>query len=187
MNKEITNKEKTIDAKLIGFTAVAAILGASFATAMGVSAYGGMMGRGDVDEDQRESVMSAIENNDYDAWKELTDGKRGRMSPSTPEAFEAMAERHDEMEDAIESRDYNTWSELMDGRGRISEVVTEENFDTFVEMHEAMESGDFEKAQELRTELGLGIHSQDGAGYRKGRHGGNGTHDRMNRQNGFHM
>ncbi len=173
------NKEKTIDAKLISFAAVAAILGAGFATAVGVSAYGGMMGP-QSDMTDRQGVMSAIEDGDYESWVNLTEGKRGRMAPNTEDAFNTMVERHKSAEDAIKSGDYDAWAKLMDGHGRISTVVDEDNFDTFVEMHEAMESGDFEKAQELRTELGLGIHPQDDMGYRKGGHRGNGMSGGMN-------
>ena len=176
------NKEKTIDSKLIGFTAVAAILGASFATAMGVSAYGGMPmnGGGDINDDHRESIMGAIENNDYDAWKKMTDDRHGKMAQQTESEFETMVERHKSVEGAIENGDYDAWAKLMDGHGRISTVVNEGNFDTFVEMHEAMESGDFEKAQELRTELGLGTHDKGCSEHMKSGHHGHGMSGGMN-------
>lgn len=127
---------KTIDAKLIGFTTVAALMGIGFAMAMTASADTGMgygAQRGDCDAEQHEAVEAALEAGDYEAWKEL----------------------HGD-------------------RGRIASVVTEENFATFVEMHEAMEDGDMEKAQELRTELGLGVRPQDGSGNRGGMGDGRG-------------
>jgi len=86
-------------------------------------------------------------------------------------------ERRTAIEAALEAGDYDAWKELMGGKGRVSEVVTEENFTTFVAMHEAVENGDFEKAKELRKELGLGWRQQDGQGFQRGmgmmRHGGN--------------
>lgn len=79
---------------------------------------------------------------------------------------ECDEERHEAMEEVLEDGDYEAWKELMGDRGRVASVVTEENFETFVEMHEAMEDGLVERAQELREDLGLGIRSQDGSGYR---------------------
>ncbi len=162
-------KNKKIDAKLLSFTAIAAVLGASFASAVGVFAYGGIMGGNNNDVDYRSDIMSAIEEGDYEKWSDLTDGKRTRIANEGD--FEEMIERHSAIEDAINNGDYEEWSNLMDGRGRISDVVTEDNFDTFVAMYEAVEEGDYEKAQELREDLGLGIRSGDGNGFRKGGHG----------------
>lgn len=78
-------------------------------------------------------------------------------------------ERHEAMEAVFADLDYDAWVELMseDGRHpRVLDVVTEDNFATFVEMHEAMEAGDFETADELRVDLGLGL--GNGAGHGKG-------------------
>ena len=128
------NTNKTVDAKLISFTAVAAILGAGMAMAATASADSGF------------GLREA----------------RGECDP----------ERHDAIEVALEEGDYDAWKELMGDRGRIAEVVTEDNFDTFAAMHEAMEEGDTEEAAELREELGLGMHPQDGSGYQQGSHMG---------------
>jgi hypothetical protein len=68
-------------------------------------------------------------------------------------------ERHDAMINAFENNDYDAWQALMTENGRnprVLEVVNKENFSTFVEMHNAMISGDTDKANELRAELGLG-------------------------------
>jgi hypothetical protein len=139
---------KILDAKTLGFGAVAAILGMGFAMAVSVSAdTGGGMGWG---------------------------SQRGACDP----------ERHETLEAAMEDGDYATWLETMDGRGRITQVVTEENFDTFVDMHEAMEEGDYDRAQELRKELGLGVRPQDGTGFRgegQGRGMGHGMRGGLNR------
>jgi hypothetical protein len=131
-------KEKVVDTRFIGFTAVAVMMGVGFALAMTASAdttpgYG------------------------YAGQKE-----------------DCTAERHALMQDAFTARDYDAWKALMTDKGRVTQVVTEDNFDTFVEMHTAKLAGDDEKAQKLRTELGLGMRMQDGNGYKKGQGGGNG-------------
>jgi hypothetical protein len=82
-------------------------------------------------------------------------------------------ERHEEMETAFENLDYAKWHELMteNGRGsRVLEKVTEENFAKFVEAHNAGLSGDYETANQLRSELGLnnGVGPKDGTGYKQG-------------------
>ena len=66
-----------------------------------------------------------------------------------------MQERHEAIEAAIENNDYDAWKNTMDQRVNITDVVTKENFDQFTEMHRLMEAGEFEKAQEIRDELGL--------------------------------
>ncbi|MDD3160126.1 MAG: hypothetical protein PHQ98_04115 [Candidatus ainarchaeum sp.] len=68
-------------------------------------------------------------------------------------------ERHDAMTNAFENNDYDAWYALMsenEKSPRVLEIVNKENFSTFVEMHNAMISGDTDKANELRAELGLG-------------------------------
>lgn len=143
---------KFIDAKVLGFSTVAAILGATFAIAMSTSAAapdnmanGVFGGRGGCETQQREEVDTAIESGDYETWKNLMDARGG-------------------------------W------RSKVTEVVTEDNFDTFAAMHAAMESGDTVKANELRSELGLperGMRGQiDGTGNRMR---GNGPGMRMHR------
>lgn len=67
-------------------------------------------------------------------------------------------ERHATMTEIFETGDYDAWVALMSehSKGRVLEVVNEENFALFVEMHNAMIEGDNDRANELRTELGLG-------------------------------
>ncbi len=167
-------KEKTIDTKIIGFTVVAAVLGASFAAAMSMSAYGGDVADRNNFE-YRDEIRSAIENGDYDAWADLTNDRHGRMMNVAEDTFNEVVDRYETLEEALDSNDYDAWVELMDGRGRISDVINEDNFDKFVDMHEAMEDGDYEAAQEIREELGLGMHPQDGTGFHNGGKG-NGRH-----------
>lgn len=83
-------------------------------------------------------------------------------------------ERHEAMEDAFDNLDYDAWVALMSESGRsprVLDVVTEDNFATFVEAHDAMEDGDFERASELRAELGLnnGTGPKDETGFGRGK------------------
>ncbi len=83
-------------------------------------------------------------------------------------------DRHEVMEQVFDNLDYNGWVTLMTENGRhpgAVDVVTEDNFVTFVEARDALEDGDFERASELRAELGLnnGIGPKDGTGFGKGK------------------
>ena len=82
-------------------------------------------------------------------------------------------ELHEQMETAIENQDYDAWIQLrednnMPMRGKIFSVINEDNFYLFSELHEARESGDLDRMQEIRDELGLGQGTQS-----KGRQGMN--------------
>lgn len=96
--------EKTIDGKVLGFSAVAALLGMGFAAAMSASAdtgvgYGYGAQNGMCDPEQHEAIEEAIESGDYDAWVELMDG-RGRITTVvTEDNFETFAAMHEAMED----------------------------------------------------------------------------------------
>lgn len=185
--KQEKNK-KTIDARLISFTAVAAILGAGLAAGMGVSAYGGLMELrgGPIDSEEREAVATALESGDFETWKEAVEAHC--TNDITEERFAEMrerhtknAERHDAIEEAIEANDFKAWSKLSSefDRGRAFQVITEETFPTFVKMHNAMEAGDYEEADALREELGL-TSPRDGSGFKGGMGKGNGRGMGMN-------
>ena len=73
-------------------------------------------------------------------------------------------ERHEAMEKAFENKDYNAWKNLMQGRGRVTQVVTEQNFARFAEAHELAEQGKIQEANQIRQELGLGLHNGSGQG-----------------------
>ena len=77
-------------------------------------------------------------------------------------------ERHEAMEKAFENKDYNAWKNLMQGRGRVTQVVTEQNFARFAEAHELAEQGKTAEANQIRQELGLGLHNGSGQGQRMG-------------------
>jgi len=83
-------------------------------------------------------------------------------------------DRHEAMEDAFDNLDYDAWVVLMTASGRhprVLDVVTEDNFVTFVEAHDAMEDGDFDRAAELRADLGLnnGMGPKNGTGFGGGK------------------
>lgn len=84
-------------------------------------------------------------------------------------------DRHEAMTLAFENVDYDAWVALMSESGRhprVLDIVTADNFDKFVEAHEAGRSGNFDRAAELKAELGLGngVGPRDGTGF-KGEHG----------------
>lgn len=94
-----------------------------------------------------------------------------------------------QLEAAMDANDYDAWLQVREDnnlptRGKIFSVITEENFDLYVEMHEANLAGDYETADEIRSELGLG----QGSMKRAGSHGqmkgqgsrGSGSGQRMN-------
>jgi hypothetical protein len=96
------NKEKIFDAKLIGFSAVALILGAGLAvagSAAASSATGSYGPHGDCDEERHEAMEQAFEDGDYNTWAELMDG-RGRVTDVvTVDNFDTFVELHEAQED----------------------------------------------------------------------------------------
>lgn len=86
-------------------------------------------------------------------------------------------DRHKMMEAAFESKDYIAWKDLMQGKGRVSQVINKDNFSKFAEAHALMEQGKNAEAQEIRQELGLGLHNGVGRGM-----GGSGMHRGTNIQ-----
>jgi hypothetical protein len=71
------------------------------------------------------------------------------------------ADVHEQLESAMDAGDYDAWVQIrkdnnLPMQGRMFQVINKDNFGKYVEMHNAMISGDTEKADEIRTELGLG-------------------------------
>lgn len=69
-----------------------------------------------------------------------------------------MVQNREEIRAAVEAGDYQKWYELNTQNGRspkILEYINEDNFATFAELQQAIQDKDFEKVQELKTELGL--------------------------------
>lgn len=97
------------------------------------------------------------------------------------------ADLHDLKVDAFDSGDFDIWKDLMEQQensGRVLDVVNAENFNQFVEAHNAALEGDFEVANQLRSELGLndGVGPKDGSGH-KGGGQGKGQGQGQNRMN----
>ena len=97
----------------LSFVLTGALLGAGFAMASGVSAdTGTRMGfgaqRGTCNTELHDEIEQAIEDGEYETWKELMDG-RGRITEVvTAENFDTFAEMHEAMEDG----DYAKAAEL---------------------------------------------------------------------------
>ncbi len=130
-----------------------------------VSAFGGRYG-GCGFSDAREAIRQAVENNDYDAWKDAMSGTMTEEKfreiverhDARSERRESMNERRDGVEQALETGDYNAWKSAIgnfERTPRIADKVTEENFGTFVKLHEARQNRDYETVKELREELGF--------------------------------
>jgi hypothetical protein len=99
----------------------------------------------------------------------VTNAYRGDTNVQGPNY---SAERHEAMTNAFENQNYNEWKNQMQGRGRVTEVVNEKNFAKFAQAHKLMLEGKTEEANQIRQELGLGLH--DGSGYGSGQHDGQG-------------
>ena len=68
---------------------------------------------------------------------------------------------HQQMEVAIESGDYEAWIKIREENnlpmnGKMFSMINKDNFSKYSEMYNAMISGDTEKADAIRQELGLG-------------------------------
>ena len=70
------------------------------------------------------------------------------------------------MEKAFDNNDYNAWKNLMQGKGRVTQVVNKDNFAQFAKAHNLAEEGKITEANQIRTQLGLGL--QNGSGQGKG-------------------
>lgn len=94
-------------------------------------------------------------------------------------------QRHELMQKAFEENNYQLWLEQMTIEGKkygVLNKVNESNFEKFAQMRKAYLSGDNEKANELRVELGLGLKNKNGSGNEMKNNGiGNGN------KNGKHM
>lgn len=130
-----------------------------------VSAFGGRFSRCGF-SDAGEAIKQAVENNDYEAWK---DAMSGTMTEEKfreiverhevrSERRESMNERREAVKQALETGDYTAWKNAIDSferTGRIADKITEDNFGTFVKLHEAKQNRDYETLKELREELGF--------------------------------
>ncbi len=125
--------------------------------------------------EDREEIQTAIENNDFDGWKNAIQARL------TEENFGELVERHqyrdqmrlhrDEMRDAIESGDYDAYLDAIEDLTD-EKTLSEDDFYTLVEMHEARQNGNYDLVHKLRDELdgnfplgngfarGIGIHKK---------------------------
>lgn len=94
---------------------------------------------------------------------------RGDPNTVGPDCTE---ERHQEMEQAFANNDYNAWIDLMNGKGKVTQVINEDNFARFAESHRLAEAGQTDEANQIRTELGLGL--RNGSGNNQGQGNGQG-------------
>ena len=67
---------------------------------------------------------------------------------------------HDALEKAIENNDYDTWIKIREEnnlpmKGRMFQVINKANFAKYKELHDANLLGDLEKADQIRSDLGL--------------------------------
>ncbi|MFH0870596.1 MAG: hypothetical protein V1866_06095 [archaeon] len=89
---------------------------------------------------------------------------KGNPDVTGPNYNEAV---HTQLEAAMDAGDYDAWLKVrqdngLPTKGRIFQAINEENFGKYVEMHDAQLAGDSERADEIRTELGLGQGKQMG-------------------------
>ncbi|MFW0861995.1 MAG: hypothetical protein ACKKL6_00185 [Candidatus Komeilibacteria bacterium] len=98
---------------------------------------------------------------------------QGDMAPKMNK--EDMQQHREEMQAIFDNNEYGAWQTEMTTRAdemqaHVNEMrasINEDTFNKMSEMHELMQAGDYEAAQALREELGIG-----GFGKGFGRHGG---------------
>lgn len=140
-----------MDKKFLGVLAlfVAGLVLVSFA-----SAFSG-------DSETKEELRNAIENRDYESFLQI---HLDRVSEHfTEEKFNQIVERQAfraEIQETIENNDYAAWVELMEQSsspraGALLSTLNEDNFSLLQELHDARQSQDFERAKEIKEELGL--------------------------------
>ena len=157
---------KTTMLVVAGLLMIGLIASAGIVSAFGGRFYGG-------DSDAREAIRQAVENNDYDAWKDamsgtITEDKFNKIlerHESMSERRGMVKERRDAVEQALETGDYNAWKSAIEGferTGRIADKITEDNFGTFVKLHEARQNSDYETVKELGFDKGHRRHGMCG-------------------------
>jgi hypothetical protein len=126
--------------------------------------------KGFFDEETHNTIISAIENNDYQAWAQA------HKNMINEENFELAKERYQNgmqnghgnrgqgrvMREIMDSADYDTYVRVAEERG--FEPISEENFQTLQKVHNARVAGDYE----LATQLSEGLDNLKGFGKCKG-------------------
>ena len=134
------------------------------AGATSVYAFAGDMG-GKFNED-REKMKEAVENNDYNAWKNIMTERINE------EHFSEMVEMHknkgemmekkEQAREAVKNGDYNAWLEIVGEDSKMAEKINADNFSKLTEMHNLRQEGKHDEAKEIREELGLEKGLRDG-------------------------
>jgi hypothetical protein len=126
-----------------------------------------------LDEETREAVREAIKENDFESWKEarlkaLEERYQKGIDSTNEDTFAQKVERYQKMsehklaiESAMENQDYDAWVDAVESRDRfmsqkLLNAVSEEEFPRLVEAFELAQEGQFEEADEIRKELGIG-------------------------------
>ncbi|MFA6073630.1 MAG: hypothetical protein WC758_05945 [Candidatus Woesearchaeota archaeon] len=100
------------------------------------------------------------------AFTGLTYAYKGNTQTTGPNYNEDV---HEQLENAMDVGDYDAWIKIRQDNnlpmnGRMFQVVNKANFAKYVEMHDANEAENYVRAEEIRTELGLGQGMQSGKG-----------------------
>lgn len=124
-------------------------------------------------------VQAAIDNNDYGAWK------NAMANGLTEDRFNEILNRHQNManggfgrgydENIMHASDFETYEEWQAYVATLDYVprmasLTEDDFGLLKKMHQARIEGDFDKVQEIQSELGIGPFSKVN-GKMQGKHG----------------
>lgn len=138
--------------KFVGLFAILAI--GLLITAGAVSAFGP---KGFADDEDRAALDQAIENGDYQTWKNLHE------EMLTEDHFNDIRERHQERQEmmegrdtlrtAIESGDYEAYTQAVLEIHPEATLISEDDFNTLVEIHQARIDGDMDTWQTLRDEI----------------------------------
>lgn len=100
----------------------------------------------------------------------LTDNTYAYRGDPAVEGPYHTQERETAMEKAFDNNDYNAWKNLMANRGRVTQVITKENFAQFAKAHNLAEEGKIAEANQIRTQLGLGLQNGSGSAMGMGRY-----------------
>lgn len=134
---------------ILALMLIAASIG--LVSAFGVELFGG-------DAENREKIMKAIKENNYDTWEEVMSAQL------TEENFNKLVARHEAMserqaqreaiEQAIQEGDYVAWKKAVENMNS-EMMLDEDNFEILVQLHQARVNGDYETVKELSEQLGL--------------------------------
>jgi hypothetical protein len=146
-NRKVKGGIREMNKVLLGVIAVSllAVLGVSFVSAFGFGFGGKNLGNITDEqkaalEDKRDAVREAVENNDYEAWKEIMSAE------ITEEKFNEIVERHQKMEQfhdlmnqLREAYDSDDEEAIEDLKAQISELGFEQGMGKGKGMHAGMQ------------------------------------------------